>query len=112
STGESGSCASGRSCLKVAGPIQYFSQSACRASGSLGRCEKWARSSNMIARGVWQLEQFGRFVDFVARTLAVLPRAVVERFGEVVWQFEQVAVRSLPIVLGAGISVGLVTWLQ
>ena len=66
----------------------------------------------MIARGIWQLEQFGRFVGFVARTLAVLPRAVVERFGEVVWQFEQVAVKSLPIVLGAGISVGLVTWLQ
>ena len=66
----------------------------------------------MIARGVWQLEQFGRFVGFVARTLAVLPRAVVERFGEVLWQFEQVAVKSLPIVLGAGISVGLVTWLQ
>jgi phospholipid/cholesterol/gamma-HCH transport system permease protein len=83
-----------------------------RASGPAGRCEKWARSSNMIARGVWQLEQFGRFVDFAARTLAVLPRAVVERFGEVVWQFEQVAVKSLPIVLGAGISVGLVTWLQ
>ncbi len=66
----------------------------------------------MIARGVWQLEQFGRFVGFVARTLAVLPRALVERFGEVVWQFEQAAVKSLPIVLGAGISVGLVTWLQ
>ena len=66
----------------------------------------------MIARGVWQLEQFGRFVGFVARTLAVLPRAVVERFGEVLWQFEQVAVKSLPIVLGAGTSVGLVTWLQ
>jgi phospholipid/cholesterol/gamma-HCH transport system permease protein len=27
-------------------------------------------------------------------------------------QFEQVAVRSTPIVLGAGLSVGLVTWLQ
>src|SRR5271166_258991 len=66
----------------------------------------------MIARGVWQLEQFGRFVGFVARTLAVLPRAVVERFGEVIWQFEQVAVKSLPIVLGAGLSVGLVAWLQ
>ena len=66
----------------------------------------------MIERGVRELEQFGRFVGFVGRTLAVLPRAVVERFGEVVWQFEQVAVKSLPIVLGAGISVGLVTWFQ
>src|SRR5262249_31678732 len=32
--------------------------------------------------------------------------------GETLVQFEQVAVRSLPIVLGAGLSVGLVTWLQ
>jgi phospholipid/cholesterol/gamma-HCH transport system permease protein len=30
----------------------------------------------------------------------------------VIGQFEQVAVKSLPIVLGAGLSVGLVTWLQ
>ena len=66
----------------------------------------------MFARWVWQLEQFGQFVGFVARTLVDLPRAMVERFGEVVWQFEQVAVKSLPIVLGAGISVGLVTWFQ
>jgi phospholipid/cholesterol/gamma-HCH transport system permease protein len=32
--------------------------------------------------------------------------------AEVIGQFEQVAVKSLPIVLGAGLSVGLVTWLQ
>jgi phospholipid/cholesterol/gamma-HCH transport system permease protein len=32
--------------------------------------------------------------------------------GETLLQFEQVALRSLPIVLGAGLSVGLVTWLQ
>ena len=66
----------------------------------------------MIAQGVWQLEQFGRFLEFVGRTLAVLPRAAIERLGEIVWQFEQVAVKSLPIVLGAGMSVGLVTWFQ
>ncbi len=66
----------------------------------------------MIASGVWQLEQFGLFVEFVARSLTVLPKATVERFGEVIWQFEQVAVKSLPIVLGAGVSVGLVTWFQ
>jgi phospholipid/cholesterol/gamma-HCH transport system permease protein len=37
---------------------------------------------------------------------------MVGHAGEVVAQFEQVAVHSLPIVLGAGASVGLVTWLQ
>ena len=66
----------------------------------------------MIAQGIWQLEQFGRFLEFVGRTLVVLPLAAIERLGEVVWQFEQVAVKSLPIVLGAGMSVGLVTWFQ
>jgi phospholipid/cholesterol/gamma-HCH transport system permease protein len=66
----------------------------------------------MISRGVWQLEQFGRFIDFAARTFAAVPGALLGRCGEVVWQFEQVAVKSLPIVLGAGISVGLVTWFQ
>ena len=34
------------------------------------------------------------------------------RRGEVIWQFEQVALQSLPIVLGAGASVGVVTWFQ
>ena len=43
---------------------------------------------------------------------ALIPAALVERAGEVVRQFEQVAVRSLPIVTGAGLSVGAVAWLQ
>lgn len=66
----------------------------------------------MIARGIGQLEQLGRFVDFAARTLNSIPRALLGRLGEVTWQFEQVATKSLPIVLGAGLSVGLVTWFQ
>ncbi len=66
----------------------------------------------MIAPGVRQLEQFGRFLDFLARTLAALPAVMVRRPGDVVWQFEQVAVKSLPILLGAGSSVGLVAWVQ
>ena len=66
----------------------------------------------MIARGVGQLEQFGRFVDFAARTLAAIPAVLAKRLGDVVWQFEQVAVKSLPIMLGAGASVGLVAWIQ
>ena len=67
----------------------------------------------MIAHGVWQLEQFGRFVGFVARTLA----GVAQAGGGAVWR-GPVAPRgaspskSLPCVLGAGISVGLVTSLQ
>ncbi|WP_246196574.1 MlaE family ABC transporter permease [Aquisphaera giovannonii] len=59
-----------------------------------------------------RLEHFGRFVDFFLRTLAAAPRAVARSWLEVVLQFERVAVMSLPIVMGAGFSVGLVTWLQ
>jgi len=66
----------------------------------------------MIARVVWQFEQFGRFIDFSARTLAAIPAVLARRLGDVVWQFEQVAVKSLPIMLGAGASVGLVAWIQ
>jgi len=44
--------------------------------------------------------------------LTAIPAALVGRSSEVVWQFEQVAVKSLPIVLGAGTSVGLATWFQ
>src|SRR3974390_1487171 len=66
----------------------------------------------MWSRGVWQGAEFGRFVEFVARTLAAIPGSLLQRLGEVVWQFEQVAVKSLPIVVGAGLSVGLVTWFQ
>ena len=66
----------------------------------------------MFSRGVWHLEQLGHFVEFTARTFAALPGALLYRFGEVVWQFEQVAVKSLPIVVGAGLSIGLVTWFQ
>ncbi len=59
-----------------------------------------------------RLEGVGRFLGFAIRTLAAIPAAVFGRFTEVVWQFEQVAVKSLPIVLGAGASVGLATWFQ
>jgi phospholipid/cholesterol/gamma-HCH transport system permease protein len=52
------------------------------------------------------------FTHFVVRACGAAPAALVGHAGEVVGQFEQVAVRSLPIVVGAGLSVGLVTWLQ
>jgi phospholipid/cholesterol/gamma-HCH transport system permease protein len=66
----------------------------------------------MIARGVGWLEAFGGFIDFAARACGAMPAAVVKRPGEVIWQFEEAAVKSLPIVLGSGLSVGLVAWLQ
>ena len=52
------------------------------------------------------------FSSFAVRTCAAIPVALTRHVGETLVQFEQVAVRSLPIVLGAGLSVGLVTWLQ
>ncbi|MDG3006912.1 MlaE family ABC transporter permease [Paludisphaera mucosa] len=58
------------------------------------------------------LARAGRFPAFAARTLLAVPPALLRRGGEVARLFEQVAVRSLPIVAGAGLSVGLVTWFQ
>lgn len=55
---------------------------------------------------------FGRFLAFAALTLLAVPAALLRRGGEVVRLFEEVAVKSLPIVVGAGLSVGLVTWFQ
>ncbi len=52
------------------------------------------------------------FGAFAVRTCAAIPGALTLHSGETLLQFEQVAVRSLPIVVGAGLSVGLVTWLQ
>jgi phospholipid/cholesterol/gamma-HCH transport system permease protein len=66
----------------------------------------------MIAGCLPSYAAAGHFVGFVARTLAGLPRAALKRPGEVIWQFEQVALKSLPIVVGAGVSFGLVAWLQ
>ena len=66
----------------------------------------------MFADGLLWVESLGRFTAFVLQTCGSAPGALVHRTGEVVRQFEQVAVRSLPIVVGAGFSVGLVAWLQ
>src|SRR5262249_4802620 len=62
--------------------------------------------------GLRRLESMLDFLSFAARTLSAVPGALVGRSGEVIWQFEQVAVKSLPIILGAGLSVGVVVWLQ
>jgi phospholipid/cholesterol/gamma-HCH transport system permease protein len=54
----------------------------------------------------------GRFVDYGLRTLAAIPAALVRRPGETLRQFERVLWGSLPLVALAGLSVGLVTWMQ
>lgn len=61
---------------------------------------------------VGRLLEFGRFVDFALRSVAALPGALLRRPGEVVRQFERAALGSLGLVLVAGLSIGMVTWLQ
>ncbi len=58
------------------------------------------------------LEEFGRFVDFARQTVAAIPRAVLSRPLACARQFERVTWGTLPIAAVAGLSVGLVTWLQ
>jgi phospholipid/cholesterol/gamma-HCH transport system permease protein len=58
------------------------------------------------------LIDFGRFVDFAMRSIAALPRALFQRPGEVLRQFERVAIGGLPLTLVAGLSLGMVTWMQ
>ncbi len=66
----------------------------------------------MVERLLGPLVQLGLFVDFAGRVLGATPRALVMHAGWVVRQFERVAWGSLPIVTVAGLSVGMVTWLQ
>jgi phospholipid/cholesterol/gamma-HCH transport system permease protein len=66
----------------------------------------------MIGGIVDRLEDLGRLVDFALQVIGVMPGVLVRRLGDVLRQFERVAWGSLPIILVAGISVGLVTWLQ
>jgi phospholipid/cholesterol/gamma-HCH transport system permease protein len=66
----------------------------------------------MIGGLVDRLEALGDFAAFAARATWTLPAAGLRRAGEVVRQFERVSWGSLPIVVVAGVSVGLVTWLQ
>src|SRR5271154_5866987 len=66
----------------------------------------------MTRSGVLWLEEFGGLVDFLARACIKAPGALVYRPADVIGQFEQVAVKSLPIIIGAGLSVGMVAWLQ
>src|SRR5262249_267685 len=83
------------------------------APGSVVRRTEPSRGERgMWAEGAGWLDSVVRFLAFTVRACGSAPRALVSHASEVVGQFEQVAVRSLPIVVGAGLSVGLVTWLQ
>jgi phospholipid/cholesterol/gamma-HCH transport system permease protein len=68
--------------------------------------------SSVNAREWPWIERCVAVLAFVSRTCGRAPWAMVYRSPEVIRQFEQVAVRSLPVILGAGLSVGLVAWLQ
>jgi phospholipid/cholesterol/gamma-HCH transport system permease protein len=66
----------------------------------------------MIGRISGWLERVGSVAEFAARVVAALPGSAFRRPIVLVLQFERVALGTLPIVAIAGISVGLVTWLQ
>lgn len=59
-----------------------------------------------------RLEAVGQFVDFAARAFVAMPGALFRRAPEFLRQFERVAWGSLPIILAAGFSIGVVTWFQ
>lgn len=65
-----------------------------------------------MSRFIEGIERFGRFVGFAVRVVAAMPGVLVNRPGELVRQFDRVAWGGMPVVLAAGTSVGLVTWLQ
>jgi phospholipid/cholesterol/gamma-HCH transport system permease protein len=58
------------------------------------------------------VDEIAAFVVFCMRTVLATPAALIRRWDAVLRQFERVAWGSLPIVVVAGASVGLVTWLQ
>jgi phospholipid/cholesterol/gamma-HCH transport system permease protein len=63
----------------------------------------------------WWIERARRVravLGFSARVILESPRALVFRFGDFVRQFERIAWGTAPLVFIAGLSVGLVTWLQ
>ena len=66
----------------------------------------------MRVDGVGWLHACVGFIAFAIRATGAMPYVFMRHTGEMIAQFEQVALRSLPIVMGAGLSVGLVTWLQ
>src|SRR4051812_20448197 len=66
----------------------------------------------MLVSVIRSLEHLGRFIGFAFETVLAMPGALIRRPAEVLQQFERVAWGGLPVVVAAGSSVGLVTWLQ
>ncbi len=66
----------------------------------------------MISALIDRLETVGHFVQFAWRTTLAMPRALASRPMGVLHQFERVALGGVPIILAAGASIGLVTWIQ
>lgn len=58
------------------------------------------------------LASFGRFADFATRATFAVPGAIFRRPGATIRQFERVGWGSLALVAVAGLSIGLVTWMQ
>ncbi len=58
------------------------------------------------------LEMVTELASFIVRVVLAMPGVAFRRVSNVVEQFERVIWGSLPIVMVAGASVGLVTWLQ
>ena len=52
------------------------------------------------------------FIDFSWATIVAIPRSIVGRPKEVLRQFDRVAWGGGPIAAVAGLSIGLVTWMQ
>jgi phospholipid/cholesterol/gamma-HCH transport system permease protein len=65
-----------------------------------------------MSRIIEGIAWFGRFMGFSMSVIWAMPGVIGKRPGELVRQFERVAWGGVPVVLAAGTSVGLVTWLQ
>ncbi len=59
-----------------------------------------------------RLEDLGRFFEFALEAIGGAVASPRRRPGALFAQFERVALGSLPLIAAAGMSVGLVTWLQ
>lgn len=59
----------------------------------------------------WLLGFLG-FGRFSARVFGAIPTAIATRLGEVVWQFERVAVSGFVVTTAAGLCMGAAAWMQ
>ncbi len=66
----------------------------------------------MYARALGLLDAVIDQAWFTVRSLAALPAALARRPGEVVWQFERVAVSGFGVTAAAGLCMGAAAWMQ